>query len=155
VATVFQRINELADARKREKQASYEPLISRTYRQNEKSTSQYSDTNHQTPVDPDAMFSGKVQESLATRTTEHEALKVAGGLSAYEEQPPLIDIPNKFADKRPCTCATHKGNRWQPLANFSERRAKNGKLYPASWCKRCKADYAADIYYKHKQANGF
>ena len=91
----------------------------------------------------------------APRTTEVDGLKAAAGFEQPEEAPPLISVPDKYKDKRPCTCATHKGNRWQPLIEFSERKARNGKLYPCSWCKRCKADYAADMYYKSKIARGF
>jgi len=142
MTTTFQQILANAEAaaqRKREQHTEF--VSSRTFRINDKRTSQYSDDNHQSPVDPDACFSDKVQDSRATRSTEHEAFKVAGGLSAYVDEPPLIEAPNRYATRRPCTCKTHEGNKWRPLAEFSERKATNGKMYALSWCNACRARY--------------
>lgn len=144
--TTYQRIIQRAEAEKQRKQEANDAFIStRTFRQNEKHTSQYSGDKHQTPVDPDAMFSGKVQDSLAIRTTEHEALKIAGGLAAYEEQPPLVETPNKFKtriDRKRCSnCKA-----WKPTAEFSKQKRKNGNEFLQSWCKECAAEYAREQY---------
>jgi hypothetical protein len=157
VTTTFQRINEIADARKREKQAAHNALLRSTFQEDELITSQYSSDHHSVPVFTDVPYGDRGQSSLTTLMTEQQAISAAGGSKhVYDNEPqPLIATPDKYKDKRPCTCATHKGNRWQPLAEFSERKARNGRTYPCSWCKRCKADYAADMYYKSKLANGF
>jgi hypothetical protein len=60
---------------------------------------------------------------------------------------PLFDAPDKYKQRRPCTCKHHAGNKWRPLTEFSERRAKNGKMYPLSWCNACRAQYAKDQYH--------
>lgn len=59
---------------------------------------------------------------------------------------PLFDAPNRYAQRRPCTCKTHEGNRWRPLSEFSTRKAKNGKSYPLSWCNACRAAYQRHQY---------
>lgn len=135
MATTYEQITaraEAATARKREQNDAF--ISTRTFRENSKQSSQYSDDNHQTPVDD---YGGKVQDSLRTRTTEHEALKVAGGLSEYPEQPPLIDRPNKYANLKRCSCKEHEGDKWVNRSLFSaDPRHVDGLK---SQCKRCMA----------------
>lgn len=57
---------------------------------------------------------------------------------------PLFDAPDKYKQRRPCTCKAHEGNRWRPVADFSMRKAKNGKMYPSSWCRVCVARHVHD-----------
>lgn len=133
MTTVYEQVLANAKARTAGTQQTDAFASSRIFRENDKRTSQYSDDNHQTPVDPDAMFSGKVQDSLATRSTEHEAFKVAGGLSAHEEQPPIISVPNKYAGKKYCrNCKTWKlKTEFSPLATTID-----GKH---TYCRDCRA----------------
>lgn len=87
------------------------------------------------------------QVRTAPRQTEVDGLKAAAGLIEPEEPAPLIDTPNRYVTRRPCTCKHHEGNKWRPITEFSERKAKNGKMYPQSWCKACTARYVRDQYH--------
>lgn len=130
MTTTFQRIIETANARKREKQESYEPLFGKVYRTDEKITSQLSSDKHQATIED----VGKVQDSLQTRTTEHSGLKAAGGDgSVYEEPRPLIDRPNKYDGMKFCkTCKAWKlKTLFSPLATTID-----GKH---TYCRDCRA----------------
>jgi hypothetical protein len=135
VTTVFQRINELADARKREKQETYQPLFGKVYRDNEKITSQISISDHSGQIpDPEALGILNVQDSLTTLTTEHSGLKAAGGDgSVYDEPRPLIDRPNKYDGMKFCkACKAWKlKTLFSPLATTID-----GKH---TYCRDCRA----------------
>lgn len=155
MTTSYERVIATAEETKRRTRSEYEeyvkshnggefhPLSSRVYRQNEKRTSQYSKSN-QTSSSHDEV--GSVEGGVSTLATEHTALKAAGGTPfIYNTDPqPLIDKPDRYKQKRPCTCKSHNGGKWRPLAEFSERKAKNGKMYPSSWCRACVAAYVQD-----------
>lgn len=144
MATTYQRILENAEAVKRRKQEAHDEFIStRTFRQNDKFTSQFSDDDHQTEVDD---YGGKVLSSLRTRTTEHDAISAAGGdANIYDEPKPLIEAPNKFktrVDRKHCSnCKS-----WKPTTEFSPQKRKNGNEFLQSWCKECRSEYAREQY---------
>lgn len=150
----FERINRTVDER-RKQQPEPDKLLNRVYRENDKASSQFCDDAHQTPVDPDNPFSGTVQESYRTRETEWAGLQLAGGKVERPEAPPLYTVPDRYKEKRPCTCKNHVGKKWLPLAAFSERKGKNGKLYPSSWCKECVARHARERYQEAKSLSRF
>jgi hypothetical protein len=142
--TTYQQVlanAEAAAARKREQHTEF--VSSRTFRQNDKFTSQFSDDDHQTEVDD---YGGKVLSSLRTRTTEHNAIEAAGGdPDIYENPKPLIETPNIFKTRIDRKCCSNCKS-WKPAAEFSPQKRKNGNEFLQSWCKECRSEYAREQY---------
>lgn len=80
------------------------------------------------------------------RETEKAAFLDASGKEKLEPDPSPFDKPDKYRERRPCTCKNHQGNKWRPVSEFSVRKTKNGKMYPQSWCRACCAEYARQQY---------
>lgn len=141
--TIFDDIKTRAALKIAQQKAEYEALMTRVFRQDEKLTSQFSSTHHQTRVDDTGE---KIMDSLRTRPTERGALLQAGGVIAGEPNAPLLDTPNRFetrAARRRCShCKV-----WKLGHEFSTRQRGNGAVYLQSWCKTCCADYARQQYH--------
>lgn len=144
--TVYDAINKRADEIKARKQSEYQALLSRTYREEDSAISKIAVKEHHQRVDAESLGILNVEDSLLTLTTEQDALLSAGEVQAIQPNAPLLDVPDKYKDKRPCSCPDHEGTRWTLLSEFSERKAKNGKKYPSSWCKICVARYVREVY---------
>lgn len=57
---------------------------------------------------------------------------------------PLITVPNKYANKKRCSCPDHEGDRWVNCAQFSaDRRHVDGLQ---AWCKACRNRQARFAY---------
>lgn len=136
MSSVYKTIIERAEAVKARKKADYQALMSRVYRDGELVTSQFSSDDHQTSVDD---YGGKIQDSLQTRDTEREGLKLADSkiarpLSVYS---PVDQEPNKYTHLKKCTHPDHEGDRWVNRSQFcADKRMADGLQ---SYCKACDA----------------
>lgn len=102
------------------------------------------------PVNESAAGASEITTERASEKAGH--LDMAG-VHPLEPHPPLYTVPNRYKDRRPCTCKEHEGNRWRPIADFSVRKGKNGKTYPQSWCKQCTARYVYQV--RHRETSEF
>jgi cell pole-organizing protein PopZ len=133
MTSTFQDILARAEAEKARKQADYQALVSRVYRQDEKQTSQISLKNHQSRVDEDTP--DKIEDSLSTLTTERSAMLSAGQLRAIEPNAPVLDRPNKYTNLKRCVYPDHEGDRWVNRAQFSPDKHHTDGLH--SYCRAC------------------
>lgn len=135
MGSVYKTIIERANEIKARKQADYEALMSRVYRQDEKRTSQISIKNHQSQVDDDTPE--KVEDSLSTLSTERLGLLSAGNVREIEPDAPLMDRPNRYANLRRCSHKEHEGDKWIHRSKFTHDARMSDGLH--SWCNACRA----------------
>src|SRR5678815_278455 len=70
------------------------------------------------------------------RTIEREVEKQSR-LETDLTQPPLIDQPNKYANKKRCSNKEHEGERWTPHSQFTHDGRMSDGLH--AWCNACRA----------------
>lgn len=89
-------------------------------------------------------FTLKATVITQPRFVEDAALKCAANLAELEPPAPLMTTPNRYANKKRCSCKEHEGDRWVHRSQFSYHPATVDHLQ--SWCKKCRAAKARFAY---------